>query len=67
VKEVFGFYLKPFNFEQMAKLSLTENELDALFEIGRDFEDIANMIFVTAINPAIKQMKLFMIDVYSND
>lgn len=52
VKELFGFYLKPFSLKQMSRLSLTEKELDALFEIGRDFEDMANLIFVRAVIPS---------------
>jgi SAM-dependent methyltransferase len=46
--DFFGFYLKPFNYEQMSRLCLTEKELDGLFEIGRDHEEIANLFFVCA-------------------
>ncbi len=48
IKEMFGFYLRPFSYDQMARLKLSESELEALFETGRQFEDIAFSIFVRA-------------------
>lgn len=48
VTEAFGFFLKPFSDAQMASLSLPDEAIDALFELGREFEELASKIYVEA-------------------
>ncbi|PZV15269.1 MAG: hypothetical protein DCF20_10820 [Pseudanabaena sp.] len=46
IKEIFSYLIKPFSNQQMQKLELPETAIDALFELGREFPELANQIYV---------------------
>ena len=48
VSECFGFFLKPFSHAQMERLDPSPELVGALFELGRQFEDLACQIFLEA-------------------
>lgn len=48
IRESFCFFLKPFSDEQMAALNPTQAMVDALFELGRLFPELASLIYVEA-------------------
>jgi 2-polyprenyl-3-methyl-5-hydroxy-6-metoxy-1,4-benzoquinol methylase len=45
VKELYGYFLKPFSDDQMALLQPSDTLIDALFELGKQFEDIASLLY----------------------
>jgi len=45
VTESYGFFLKPFSDEMMASLNPSQALIDALFELGREYEDGASLIY----------------------
>jgi 2-polyprenyl-3-methyl-5-hydroxy-6-metoxy-1,4-benzoquinol methylase len=49
VVESYGFMLKPFSNAQMESLNLEWPVIDALFEIGKEFPDLAAHLFVRAV------------------
>lgn len=49
INECFGFLLKPFSHEQMKALNPSNELIDALFELGKEYEDIASNIFLEAV------------------
>jgi len=48
VGELFGYMLKPFSSEQMMRLELGWDVIDALFELGREFEALSSQLFISA-------------------
>lgn len=46
VRELFGFFLKPFSDAQMAKLNPGVDLINALFELGRRYEEMASLLYV---------------------
>src|SRR6185369_7382363 len=48
VCELFGYMLKPFSSEQMMGLELEWSVINALFELGKEFEELASQLFVSA-------------------
>ena len=48
VLESYGFMLKPFSNAQMESLNLEWPVIDALFEIGKEYPDLATHLFVRA-------------------
>lgn len=48
VIESFGYMLKPFSSEQMMSLKLDWDVINALFELGKEFEELASQLFVCA-------------------
>ena len=46
VQECFGFFIKPFSDEQMEMLNPSNELIDALCEEGKNFEDIASLIYI---------------------
>lgn len=48
IDESFGYLLKPFSNKQMIALGISGELFEALFEIGRDFPDIANQLYFRA-------------------
>ena len=48
VAESYGFMLKPFSNAQMESLNLEPRIIDALFEIGKEFPNLATHLFVRA-------------------
>ncbi|WP_243358639.1 class I SAM-dependent methyltransferase [Fundidesulfovibrio terrae] len=48
VRESFCFFLKPFSDEQMEALNPTQDMVDALFELGKLFPELASLIYVEA-------------------
>ena len=49
IVESYGFMLKPFSNAQMESLNLEPGIIDALFEIGKEFPDLATHLFVRAV------------------
>jgi 2-polyprenyl-3-methyl-5-hydroxy-6-metoxy-1,4-benzoquinol methylase len=49
IVESYGFMLKPFSNAQMETLNLEWPVIDALFEIGKDYPDLATHLFVRAV------------------
>lgn len=49
VIEAFGFFLKPFSDAQMVSLDLPDEAIDALFELGREFDELASKIYVESV------------------
>ena len=49
VVECFGFFLKPFSNKQMQSLRPSKELIDALFKMGREFEEIACHLFLEAV------------------
>jgi 2-polyprenyl-3-methyl-5-hydroxy-6-metoxy-1,4-benzoquinol methylase len=48
VKELYGYFLKPFSDDQMALLQPSDALINALFELGKQFEDIASLLYAEA-------------------
>lgn len=48
VEECYGFFFKPFPHEIMNKLNLTDAVLDGLFEMGRQYPDLACQLYLRA-------------------
>jgi 2-polyprenyl-3-methyl-5-hydroxy-6-metoxy-1,4-benzoquinol methylase len=48
IVESFGYMLKPFSSEQMLRLKLDWNVINALFELGRENEHLASQLFIRA-------------------
>jgi 2-polyprenyl-3-methyl-5-hydroxy-6-metoxy-1,4-benzoquinol methylase len=48
IAESYGYMLKPFSSEQMMQLKLDWNIINALFEIGKEFEELASQLFIRA-------------------
>lgn len=46
VNESFCFFLKPFSYDQMNSLKLSQDAIDALFHLGKEYPDIANSLYV---------------------
>jgi 2-polyprenyl-3-methyl-5-hydroxy-6-metoxy-1,4-benzoquinol methylase len=49
IKESYGYMLKPFSSEQMMSLKLDWNIINSLFEIGKEYEDLASQLFIRTI------------------
>lgn len=49
IKDCFGFFLKPFSHTQMEQLDPSQALIDALFEMGKELEELACLIYVEAI------------------
>jgi len=49
VQQCFGFFLKPFSDKQMELLNPSNELMDALCEQGKEFEDIAALIYIEII------------------
>ena len=47
--ESFTYMLKPFSSEQMLKLNLDWNIINALFEIGKEYPSIASQLYIKAV------------------
>lgn len=48
INEAFSYMLKPFSSEQMMSLSLDWQVIDALYELGKEYEDLASQLFICA-------------------
>jgi hypothetical protein len=48
ILESYGYMLKPFSSEQMGKLELSWPVVGALYELGREYPDLASQLFVRA-------------------
>ena len=48
VMDIYGYMLKPFSSEQMMKLELNEKIIDALFELGKENEELSSQLFIKA-------------------
>jgi len=46
--ECFGYMLKPFSSEQMMRLELGWDVINALFDLGKEYEDLSSQLFVSA-------------------
>jgi len=46
IKESFGFFLKPFSDEQMALLNPSDELIEALYKLGKEFEAIASLLYI---------------------
>jgi 2-polyprenyl-3-methyl-5-hydroxy-6-metoxy-1,4-benzoquinol methylase len=46
VVESYGYMLKPFSSEQMMSLKLDWKVINALFELGKEYEDLASQLFI---------------------
>lgn len=49
VRESYGYMLKPFNSSQMMSLYLAPPIIDALFDLGREFPELASQLFICAV------------------
>jgi 2-polyprenyl-3-methyl-5-hydroxy-6-metoxy-1,4-benzoquinol methylase len=47
--ESYGYMLKPFNSNQMMSLNLEVSVIDALFELGKEFQVLASQLYVRAV------------------
>jgi len=48
VADNYGYMFKPFSSEMMMKLDLTDAQVNALFAIGRKYQDMCSQLFVAA-------------------
>lgn len=46
IHECFGYMLKPFSSSQMQSLTLPMNVYQALFELGKEFEELSSQLFI---------------------
>lgn len=51
VTESYGYMLKPFNSSQMMSLDLEMPVINALFELGKEFQTLASQLFIRAALP----------------
>lgn len=49
VESCFGYMLKPFSSEQMQRLKLDEKMIEALYQMGAEFEEFSSQMMVQAI------------------
>jgi len=52
IYECFGYMLKPFSSGQMQGLNLPRNIYQALFELGKEFEELSSQLFIRASKKA---------------
>jgi len=48
ILECFGYMIKPFPSEIMEKISIDDDLLNAMFDIGKEFQDISSQLFIRA-------------------
>lgn len=48
ILEYYGYMIKPFSSEIMARIKLNNKQIKAMFEIGKEFQNISSQIFVAA-------------------
>ena len=53
IHECFGYMLKPFSSSQMQSLNLPINIYQALFELGKEFEELSSQLFIRVSKKAV--------------
>lgn len=48
IEESYGYMIKPFSSEIMENLDLTDNQIQAMFEIGKEFQSICSQLYIKA-------------------
>jgi len=46
ILESYGYMIKPFSSEIMEKIDLNQQQIEAMFEIGKEFEEISSQLFI---------------------
>lgn len=48
IKESYGYMIKPFSSEIMEKLNLNDEQINAMFTIGKEFQEICSQLYIKA-------------------